>query len=93
MGFLFGTARQKYYMWAYMALITVGAVVSMDAVISLFDGVYATMAIPTMISTLLLAPKVKAVAKDYFARLDEGAFDNPVSVVDSRAQQGTNEGV
>jgi AGCS family alanine or glycine:cation symporter len=75
MGFLFGVAAQKYYLWAYMALIAAGAVVSMDAVISLFDGVYAIMAIPTMISTLILAPKVRAVARDYFKRLDAGSFD------------------
>jgi AGCS family alanine or glycine:cation symporter len=72
MGFLFGTAREKYYMWAYMGLIVAGSVVSLDVVINLLDGAYATMAIPTMISTLLLAPKVKAAAKDYFARLDAG---------------------
>jgi len=77
MGFLFGVAAQKYYLWAYMALIAAGAVVSMDAVISLFDGAYAVMAIPTMISTLILAPKVRAVARDYFRRLDAGSFDKP----------------
>ncbi|MDB2553101.1 amino acid carrier protein [Gammaproteobacteria bacterium] len=70
MGFLFGTAREKYYMWAYMGLIVAGSVVSLDVVINLLDGAYATMAIPTMISTLLLAPKVKTAARDYFARLD-----------------------
>lgn len=74
MGFLFGAAREKYYMWAYMALITVGAVASMEAMINLLDGVYATMAIPTMLSTLLLAPKVRTAALDYFARLDAGAI-------------------
>ena len=79
MGFLFGVATQKYYLWAYMALIAAGAVVSMDAVISLFDGTYAIMAIPTMISTLILAPKVRAVARDYFRRLDAGSFDKPHS--------------
>ena len=62
-------------MWGYMALITVGAVASMDAIISLFDGVYATMAIPTMVSTLLLAPKVRDAARDYFARLNAGEFE------------------
>ena len=77
MGFLFGVASQKYYLWAYMALIAAGAVVSMDAVISLFDGAYAIMAIPTMVSTLILAPKVRAVARDYFRRLDAGSFDKP----------------
>jgi AGCS family alanine or glycine:cation symporter len=74
MGFLFGSQSEKYYLWGYMALIIVGAVASLDAVISLFDGVYATMAIPTMISTIILAPKVREVARDYFRRLDGGEF-------------------
>ena len=72
MAFLFGTEREKYYVWAYVALITVGAVASLEAVVSLFDGAYAAMAIPTMLSTLVLAPRVRAAAKDYFARLDNG---------------------
>jgi Na+/alanine symporter len=76
MGFLFGAAREKYYMWAYMALITVGAVASMEAVINLLDGMYATMAIPTMLSTLLLAPRVRIAARDYFRRLDAGEFEH-----------------
>jgi AGCS family alanine or glycine:cation symporter len=75
MGFLFGAHREKYYLWAYMLLIVAGSVVSLDIVINLLDGAYATMAIPTMVSTLLLAPKVKAVAMNYFARLDAGEFD------------------
>jgi len=75
MAFLFGTKTEKYYLYAYMALVTAGAVASLDAVISLFDGVYATMAIPTMLSTIILAPKVRAVARDYFARLDKGEFE------------------
>lgn len=76
MGFLFGSAREKYYMWAYMALITVGAVASMEAVINLLDGMYAMMAIPTMLSTLLLAPRVRVAARDYFRRLDAGEFEH-----------------
>ena len=79
MAFLFGTKTEKYYLWGYMALVTAGAVASLDAVISLFDGVYATMAIPTMISTIILAPKVRDVARDYFARLDNGEFEQTVS--------------
>lgn len=76
MAFLFGTAMQKYYTVGYMVLITLGAVASMEVVISLFDGAYATMAIPTMISTLLLAPKVREKAKDYFERLKAGEFES-----------------
>lgn len=79
MGFLFGSAQEKYYMYGYMGLITVGAVVSLDVVINLLDGMYATMAIPTMVSTLLLAPKVKRVATAYFSRIDAGEFDEQVN--------------
>ncbi|HNP34269.1 MAG TPA: alanine/glycine:cation symporter family protein [Woeseiaceae bacterium] len=71
-GFLFGTRFETLYIWFYVALITLGAVVSLRAVIGLLDGMYATMAIPTMISSLLLAPKVRAAALDYFGRLKEG---------------------
>jgi AGCS family alanine or glycine:cation symporter len=75
MAFLFGTALQKYYTIGYMMLITIGAVASMEVVINLFDGAYATMAIPTMISTILLAPKVREKARDYFKRLNAGEFE------------------
>lgn len=67
-GFLFGTRFETWYIWFYIALITLGAVSSLRAVIGLIDGMFATMAIPTMISSLLLAPKVRAAAIDYFAR-------------------------
>ena len=33
------------------------------------DGMFAVMGIPTMISTLILAPKVMQAAKEYFAKL------------------------
>ncbi len=85
MGFLFGSSKERFYMYAYMALITVGAVVSLDVVINLLDGMYATMAIPTMISTLLLAPKVKQVASTYFARIDAGEFEDSESPADTES--------
>ncbi len=68
MGFLFGTRFENWYILFYIALIVVGAIASLRAVIGLIDGMYATMAIPTMISTLLLAPKVRHAALDYFRR-------------------------
>jgi AGCS family alanine or glycine:cation symporter len=68
-GFLFGTRYERWYIWFYVGLITLGSVASLRAVIGLLDGMYATMAIPTMISTLILAPKVREAANDYFARL------------------------
>ena len=87
MAFIFGTRAERYYLGIYMALITAGAVASLDAVISLFDGAYATMAIPTMLSTFVLAPKVREVAKDYFRRLDAGAFKHELKASDSTSEK------
>jgi AGCS family alanine or glycine:cation symporter len=68
-GFVFGARYQFLYNYFYLSMIIVGAVASLDAVIGLIDGMYAMMAIPTMVSALLLAPKVMERAKNYFARL------------------------
>lgn len=70
MGFLFGVERQYYYSPIYLALLVIGAVVSMDVVNGLILASYATMAIPTMISALYLSPKVNQAAKAYFATLN-----------------------
>ena len=67
-GFLFGTRFEPAYVWFYVGLVVLGAVAPLRAVLGLIDGMYATMAIPTMISTLLLAPRVLTAANDYFLR-------------------------
>jgi AGCS family alanine or glycine:cation symporter len=66
LGFLIGAEHQHHYVYVYVALVVLGAVASLDLVINLIDGMYALMAIPTMISSLLLAPRVMAAARDYF---------------------------
>ncbi len=66
MGFLIGAERQHIYNYFYVALMVVAAIVSLDAAISLIDGAFALMAIPTMISTILLAPKVMQATRTYF---------------------------
>lgn len=73
-GFLLGAHRQHWYTPVYIALIVLGAVTSLDLVNGLLIGMYAVMAIPTMVSTLLLAPKVNEAARRYFAKL---AADSP----------------
>jgi AGCS family alanine or glycine:cation symporter len=70
LGFLIGAEKQKYYNYLYVASIVFGSVVSINAVINLIDGMFAVMAIPTMLTAIMLAPKVKAAAKDYFSRID-----------------------
>ena len=65
MGFLIGAERQHIYNYFYVVLMVVAAVVSLDAAISLIDGAFALMAIPTMISTILLSPKVMQATRTY----------------------------
>ena len=72
MGFLFGAQNRKYYTPLYILLIVGGAVASMDTVNGLILGSYATMAIPTMISAIYLAPKVNEAAQKYFSKLADG---------------------
>jgi len=67
--FLFGAERSYLYNYFYVAMILMGAVVSLNAVIGLIDGMYATMAVPTMISAILLAPKVRKASKKYFGAM------------------------
>ena len=68
-GFLFGAHRQHYYTPVYIALIVIGTLLSLNTVNGLVVGMYAVMAIPTMLSTVLLAPWVNDAAKRYFSGL------------------------
>ncbi|MEA1878730.1 MAG: alanine/glycine:cation symporter family protein [Bacteroidota bacterium] len=67
--FLFGAKRKNIYYIFYIIIIPIGATSTLAAVIGLIDGAYATMAFPTMISAIILAPKVLKAAKIYFEKL------------------------
>jgi len=69
--FVFKVKNKNVYNYIYLAGILLAAVTSLDVVISLIDGIYGLMAIPTMTSALLLAPVVKRSAKKYFRQLTE----------------------
>lgn len=71
LGFLIGAKHQHHYVWIYATLVVCGAVLSLNLIVSLIDSMYALMAIPTMTSALLLAPKVNAAARRYFATTSE----------------------
>jgi AGCS family alanine or glycine:cation symporter len=68
--FLFGVKAGKYYDYFYLSTIILGAILSMRDVMNIIDIAYALMAIPTMVSGFILAPKVMKEAKAYFARLE-----------------------
>lgn len=67
LGFIIGARYQHHYLWFYALLVVLGAVASLSVVISVIDLMYALMAIPTMLSALLLAPKVNRAARRYFS--------------------------
>lgn len=67
--YLFGAEKANYYNYFYLVTIVLGAVASLEVVISFVDAMYAIMAIPTVFSTLYLSSKVRAASKDYFARM------------------------
>nr|HQU74485.1 alanine:cation symporter family protein [Calditrichia bacterium] len=69
LSFLIGADKKFYYNYFYIASIMLGAMSSLNAIINLIDFSYALMAIPTMLSALLLAPRVMKVSRDYFARM------------------------
>jgi len=73
-GYLAGAEKKKYYNYFYVVSVIVGSVASLTAIMALIDGLYATMAIPTMVSALALSPKVRSAATDYFNRLKEGVW-------------------
>lgn len=69
LSFLFGAQNKKYYNWIYILSILLGATTSLGMMINLIDGFFAIMAIPTMIATLYMAPRVMREAKKYFKGL------------------------
>ena len=46
-----------------------GATLSFDIILNLIDGFFALMEIPTMIATLIMAPRVMIEAKKYFKKI------------------------
>lgn len=70
-GYLFGAEKARRYDWLYLIGTFIGAVWSAQAVVDLVDSAFAMMALPNMLATLLLAPRVMAATRDYFARQRE----------------------
>jgi AGCS family alanine or glycine:cation symporter len=66
-GFLVGAKWQPYFRWFFIAAVVFGATVSIDVVFNLISASYGIMAIPTMVSAIVLAPRVLHAAERYFA--------------------------
>lgn len=69
--FMLGTKRAHWYNYFYLATIIYGSTATLRTILSVIDAAYALMALPTMISGIILAPRVMKQAKKYFARMKE----------------------
>ena len=67
--FLFGQGARLPVLGFYLLMIVVSAVVKMSDVINFLDIAFGLMAIPTILSTILLAPRVNWAARQYFRKL------------------------
>ena len=70
LSFLFGVKAGKLYNYFYLITIVFGAILSMQDIMNIIDVAYALMAIPTMVSGFVLAPKVMKEARRYFSKLE-----------------------
>lgn len=68
MSFLIGANRKHYYNYLYILSIVLAATTEFEMMINFIDGIFALMAIPTMIATIILAPNVVKEAKSYFKK-------------------------
>ncbi len=71
LSFLAGAKNKHLYNYLFIASIILGATSDLDTMISLIDSAFALMAIPTMLATIILAPKVMKELKKYRAKLKE----------------------
>lgn len=69
LSFLVGAKYKNFYNYLFIASIILGAISSLDTMISLIDSAFALMAIPTMLATIIMAPRVMKEAKKYIAKL------------------------
>ena len=58
-----------YYNYIYIISVILAATTPFSMMLNLIDGAFALMAIPTMIATIMLAPKVVKEFKAYIQRI------------------------
>jgi len=71
LSFLIGADKKHYYNYIYIISIILAVTTPFSMMLNLIDGVFALMAIPTMISTIIMAPRVVKEIKGYIERIKE----------------------
>ena len=67
--YIFGTKWKTSYNVFYVLMIIVASTISIDIAINFMDSAFALMVIPTMVGTLLLAPRVLIESEKYFEKI------------------------
>ena len=71
LSFLIGAKYKKLYNYIFIISILLGATSDLKTMISLIDSAFALMAIPTMLATIIMAPRVMKEVKKYRQKLRE----------------------
>ena len=69
LGFVAGAKYGSIYNYIFVVSIIIGAVSNLRVIVSFVDIAFGLMAIPTILSTILLSPHVRRASIDYFARM------------------------
>ena len=67
--YIFGTKWKTSYNVFYVLMIIVASTISIDIAINFMDSAFALMVIPTMVGTILLAPRVLIESEKYFEKI------------------------
>jgi len=67
--YLFGYKFGSYYVYIYIISLFFAAIWTQNTVINILDTCFAMMAVPTLIGSLLLSPRVVRATRDYFRRM------------------------
>ncbi len=73
--FLFGAKESMTFRIIFLFFILLGAVSTLDNVLSFADMMLLSMAFPNIIGAVMLAPKIKTALESYWERLHAGDFD------------------
>ena len=67
--FLFGEKSVKIYQYIFIIFVFIFSITSLDLALNVIDSAFAMMAIPTLIASIWLAPKVIEQSDKYFSSL------------------------
>ncbi len=68
LGYLLGADKGSWYNWFFLVMLVVTAVIPLRVAVSFIDIAFAMMALPTMITLIILAPKARREMDIYFSK-------------------------